>query len=109
MLRDVGNVSRTKIWHQRSQSERSKGRKMLWTFFLYLAILLGIGVVANRFTKGLDSFVLGDRQSGVWVTALSYEATAYSGWLMLGFPGKAFTKGLCAIWVGVSCVIGDAL
>ena len=82
---------------------------MIWTFFLYLAILIGIGIVANRFTKGLDSFVLGDRQSGVWVTALSYEATAYSGWLMLGFPGKAFAKGLCAIWVGISCVIGDAL
>jgi sodium/proline symporter len=40
---------------------------------------------------------------------LSYESTAYSGWLMLGLPGKAFKYGLAAIWVCVTCVLGDSL
>ena len=44
---------------------------------------------------------------GPFTTALSYEATAYSGWLMLGFPGRAFSRGLIAAWVGIACVVGD--
>jgi sodium/proline symporter len=82
---------------------------MLWVFLGYLAILLGLGFVAERYTKSLEAFLLGDRKMGPWLTALSYESTAYSGWLMLGFPGRAFTRGLAAIWAGVACVIGDSL
>lgn len=82
---------------------------MLWVFLVYLAILLALGVVAERYTKTLEGFLLGDRKMGPWLTALSYESTAYSGWLMLGFPGRAFSRGLAAIWAGVACVIGDSL
>lgn len=82
---------------------------MIWIFVGYLLILLLIGIVTERLTKGVEGFLLGDRAIGPWLTALSYEATAYSGWLMLGFPGRAFTRGFAAIWVGVSCVLGDAL
>src|SRR5690348_18031769 len=57
----------------------------------------------------MEGFALGDRGMGPWLTALSYESTAYSGWLMLGLPGRAFKFGLAAIWVCVSCVLGDAL
>jgi len=82
---------------------------MLWVFLVYLAILLALGFVAERYTKSLEGFLLGDRKMGPWLTALSYEATAYSGWLMLGFPGRAFSRGLAAVWAGVACVIGDSL
>src|SRR5262245_687919 len=82
---------------------------MAWIFFLYLAVLLLIGVATRRAARGMSGFLLGDRRAGPWTTALSYEATAYSGWLMLGFPGRAFSRGLAAIWVGVACVLGDAL
>jgi sodium/proline symporter len=82
---------------------------MLWVFLAYLAILLVLGFIAERYTKSLEAFLLGDRKMGPWLTALSYESTAYSGWLMLGFPGRAFSRGLAAIWAGVACVIGDSL
>jgi sodium/proline symporter len=82
---------------------------MLWIFLLYLAVLLALGFVAERHTKSLEAFLLADRKMGPWLTALSYESTAYSGWLMLGFPGRAFSRGLAAIWAGVACVIGDSL
>ncbi len=82
---------------------------MLWVFLVYLGILLALGFFAERYNKSLESFLLGDRKMGPWLTALSYEATAYSGWLMLGFPGRAFSRGLVAIWAGVACVIGDSL
>ena len=32
-----------------------------------------------------------------------------SGWLLIAFPAKAFTHGLSAVWVGLACVLGDAL
>ena len=82
---------------------------VLGTFFAYLGVLILIGFVAQRKTKDLDDFVLADRKLGLWATAFSYEVTAYSGWLMLGFPGKAFLRGFAALWVGLSCVAGDAL
>jgi sodium/proline symporter len=82
---------------------------MIWIFLVYLGILLALGFVARRYTNSLEGFLLGDRKMGPWLTALSYESTAYSGWLMLGFPGRAFSRGLAAIWAGVACVIGDSL
>jgi sodium/proline symporter len=82
---------------------------MLWTFFGYLGVLILLGLVAKRYTSDLDDYVLADRKMGVWATSLSYEVTAYSGWLMLAFPGRAVTRGFAAIWVGVACVVGDAL
>src|SRR5262245_31844503 len=82
---------------------------MIGIFLLYLAILLFIGVMTRRAARGMKGFLLGDRETGPWTTALSYEATAYSGWLMLGFPGRAFSRGLGAVWVGLTCVLGDTL
>ncbi|MGH9319512.1 MAG: hypothetical protein ACRD3V_06445 [Vicinamibacteria bacterium] len=34
---------------------------------------------------------------GLCLTALSYEATAYSAWLVLGFPGRAFTMRISTL------------
>ncbi len=82
---------------------------MLWAFFGYLGVLILIGLVARRYTSDLDDYLLADRKMGIWATSVSYEVTAYSGWLMLGFPGRAVTRGLAALWVGVACVVGDAL
>jgi sodium/proline symporter len=87
----------------------SRRLMILWVFIAYLAALVALGFIAERYTKGLEGFLLGDRKMGPWMTALSYEATAYSGWLMLGFPGRAFSRGFAAIWAGLACVVGDSL
>ena len=49
---------------------------MTWIFFLYLSVLLLIGLATRRATRGMGGFLLGDRRMGPWTTALSYEATA---------------------------------
>src|SRR4051812_22066252 len=85
---------------------------MKYIFVIYILVLLAVGWLAERTargTKGMKGFLLGDREMGPWATALSYEATAYSGWLMLGLPGRAFGRGLAAVWIAVTNVIGDAL
>ena len=82
---------------------------MIWSFLCYLVLLLGLGLLAARRTRTLKGFLLADRSLGPWITALSAEATAMSGWLLIAFPAKAFTHGLSAVWVGLACVLGDAL
>ena len=69
-------------------------------------LLLGLGLLAARRTRTLKGFLLADRSLGPWVTALSAEATAMSGWLLIAFPARAFTHGLSAVWVGLACVLG---
>ena len=82
---------------------------MIWSFLIYLLLLLGLGLLAARHTRSLKGFLLADRSMGPWITALSAEATAMSGWLLIAFPARAFTYGFSAFWVGLSCVLGDAL
>ena len=82
---------------------------MVVSFVLYLVILLGLGLYAARFIKSLKGFLLADRSMGPFVTALSAEASAMSGWLLIAIPARAFTYGLAAIWVGLACVMGDAV
>ncbi|MCU7861316.1 MAG: sodium:proline symporter, partial [Candidatus Thiodiazotropha sp. (ex Lucinoma kastoroae)] len=52
-----------------------------------------IGIVAWRRTRNLSDFVLGGRQLGSWVAALSASASDMSGWLLLGLPGYAYLAG----------------
>ena len=82
---------------------------MIFSFVLYLVLLLGLGLYASRFIRSLKGFLLADRSMGPFVTALSAEATAMSGWLLMAVPARAFTYGLSAIWVGMACVMGDAV
>ena len=42
---------------------------MAWIFFLYLAVLLLIGVATRRAARGMSGFLLGDRRAGPWTTA----------------------------------------
>ena len=82
---------------------------MIVSFVLYLVILLGLGLYAARFIRSLKGFLLADRSMGPFVTAMSAEASAMSGWLLIAVPARAFTYGLSAIWVGMACVMGDAV
>ncbi len=79
------------------------------TFVLYLAAMLGIGLVAWRRTRNLSDFVLGGRRLGSWVAALSASASDMSGWLLLGLPGYAYLSGMESIWLAAGLLIGTWL
>ncbi|MES9860464.1 MAG: sodium/proline symporter PutP [Candidatus Thiodiazotropha sp. LLP2] len=76
------------------------------SFFLYMAVVLVIGVIAWRRTRNLSDFVLGGRRLGSWVAALSASASDMSGWLLLGLPGYAYVAGLEAIWIALGLFLG---
>lgn len=74
---------------------------------LYFALMLGIGLYAWRTsTSDVSGYMLGGRQLGPGVTALSAGAADMSGWLMMGLPGAMFVAGLSAAWIAVGLLIG---
>ncbi|WP_404455034.1 sodium/proline symporter [Virgibacillus necropolis] len=74
-------------------------------FIIYLLVLLSIGMYFSRkASTSVDSYLLGDRNIGPAVTALTMQSTSMSGYMFLGGPALAFQQGWYAIWYA----IGDA-
>ena len=85
------------------------GTETFITFGIYLVFLIGIGVYFYYKTDSHESYVLGDRGVGYWVTALSAQASDMSGWLLLGLPGAVYLSGLTEIWVVIGLASGTYL
>lgn len=81
----------------------------LIAFICYLAIVVVIALVAYRVTCNLSDFVLGGRQLGGPVAALSAGASDMSAWLLLGLPGAVFVLGLNQIWLPIGLTLGAFL
>ena len=76
---------------------------------LYLLVMLLIGWYGFRKTTDLDDYMLGGRNLGAFVTALSAGAADMSGWLIMGLPGEVYTIGLSALWIAIGLTIGAYL
>ncbi len=79
---------------------------LLITFGIYLALMVGIGLVAWRRTRNFDDYILGGRSLGGYVTALSAGASDMSGWLLMGLPGAMYLGGLSEAWIAIGLVVG---
>lgn len=79
---------------------------LIITFISYLFITLFIGYIAYKTTSTLSDYILGGRQLGPAVTALSVGASDMSGWLLLGLPGAIYLSGVSEVWIGVGLIIG---
>lgn len=78
-------------------------------FVFYILLMLGIGILFYRRTQNISDYILGGRQLGSWVTALSAQASDMSGWLLLGLPGYAYLAGLNAFWIALGLTLGTFL
>ena len=77
---------------------------------IYFIAMIGIGLYAYRVAdNNVSGFLLGGRQMGPAVTALSAGASDMSGWMVMGLPGALYLSGLSAAWIAVSLVVGAAL
>ena len=79
---------------------------LLTSVILYMALMLGIGYFAFRRTSNLTDYMLGGRNLGPAVTALSAGASDMSGWLLMGLPGAMYVSGLSASWIAIGLTIG---
>src|SRR5699024_446430 len=76
---------------------------------LYLLVMLLIGWYGYKKTTDLDDYMLGGRNLGALVTALSAGAADMSGWLIMGLPGEIYEVGLSALWIAIGLTIGAFL
>lgn len=77
---------------------------------IYFLVMMGIGYYSYRkSTANVHEFLLGGRQMGPVVTALSAGASDMSGWLLMGLPGAMFAFGLSQVWLAVGLITGAYL
>lgn len=76
------------------------------TFILYIVLMIIIGLYAYRSTKNFDDYILGGRNLGSLVTALSAGASDMSGWLLMGLPGAIYLAGLSEAWIAIGLIVG---
>ena len=83
----------------------------LLAMILYMLAVIVIGIVfARRANKDAESYFLGGRSLGPWVTAFSAEASDMSGYLLMGLPGLAYWTGLAdAGWTCIGLALGTYL
>ena len=83
----------------------------LLAMVIYMAAVIGIGVYfARRANRDAESYFLGGRSLGPWVTAFSAEASDMSGYLLMGIPGLAYWTGLAdAGWTMIGLGLGTYL
>ncbi len=76
----------------------------------YFVIMIGIGVYAYfKQANDTEGYMLGGRNLGPAVTALSAGASDMSGWLLLGLPGYMYASGVVSIWIALGLTIGALL
>jgi sodium/proline symporter len=76
---------------------------------IYMIGMLLIGYVAYRRTVNLSDYMLGGRNLGPAVTALSAGASDMSGWLLMGLPGAMYLSGLSSGWIVAGLCLGAYL
>ena len=66
---------------------------IILAFALYLGLMMYIGVYYYRKSNSIGDYILGGRQLGPWITALSAEASDMSGWIAYGCSGPRVYNG----------------
>ncbi len=78
---------------------------------VFFAIMVGVGIYANKHTKSVDDFVLGGRTVGPWLTAFAYGTSYFSAVVFVGYAGQFGWKyGLASTWIGIgNAIIGSLM
>lgn len=81
---------------------------MLICFF---ALMLGVGFACRKSAKDVDSFVLGGRSVGPWLTAFAFGTSYFSAVIFVGYAGQfGWNFGLSSTWIGLgNAFIGSLL
>ncbi|MBR0458358.1 MAG: sodium/proline symporter PutP [Victivallales bacterium] len=75
-------------------------------FGLYLVGMVLVGLIWYKKSDDVETYVLGGRGLGSWVTAMSAQASDMSGWLLMGLPGAVYARGMGEAWIGIGLATG---
>lgn len=72
---------------------------VLLTLVAYKVILLAVGYWASKRVETESDFFLAGQGLGAWTAGLSYAASTSSAWVLLGFTGIVYSKGIVGLWL----------
>lgn len=78
---------------------------------VFFAVLIIVGIISRKKADSVNSFVLGGRSIGPWMTAFAYGTTYFSAVIFVGYAGQfGFKYGLASTWIGLgNALIGSLL
>jgi SSS family transporter len=81
---------------------------MLAVFF---AVTVGVGLYFRKRASSVNSFVLGGRSVGPWLTAFAYGTSYFSAVVLVGYAGQfGWRFGISAVWIGLgNAIIGSLM
>ncbi len=81
---------------------------VLISFSFFIVVFAAIGLMASRHRQASTAdYLVADRQTPAWLTALSSMATNNSGYAFVGLVGFAYRFGIQSLWLSVAWVLGD--
>ena len=77
----------------------------------FFALMLWVGFACRKHTTSVDSFVLGGRSVGPWLTAFAFGTSYFSAVIFVGYAGQfGWNFGLASTWIGLgNAFIGSLL
>ncbi len=77
----------------------------------FFALMIGVGFACRKSAKNVDSFVLGGRAVGPWLTAFAFGTSYFSAVIFVGYAGQfGWNFGLSSTWIGLgNAFIGSLL
>ncbi len=78
---------------------------------IYFGIMVCIGLYCRRNATDVNSFVLGGRSVGPWLTAFAFGTSYFSAVVFVGYAGQfGYRFGIAATWAGIgNALIGSLL
>ena len=77
----------------------------------FFAVMLIVGFLNRKNSSSVNSFLLGGRSVGPWVTAFAYGTSYFSAVIFVGYAGQFGWKyGIASTWIGIwNALLGSLL
>ncbi len=80
------------------------------SFVVYLVAMIAVGILTYRIgSESIEGYFLGRRRFGPFTIALTHQATAMSGYMFQGMPGKGYSLGFGSVWVPMTSAGGPLI
>ncbi|MFC3283365.1 sodium:solute symporter family protein [Litchfieldella rifensis] len=81
-----------------------------WSVAIYLLVAIAIAILSRKGKlQDMSGYFLGNRQMNGFVSALSYSATTYSAFMMVGLAGLTYAGGVGALGFEIIYFAGVSL
>lgn len=83
----------------------------LLLLIMFFGSMIAVGLYSRKHATNVQSFVLGSRNVGPWLTAFAYGTSYFSAVVFVGYAGQfGYKYGLASTWIGIgNAVIGSLL